>query len=366
MGTELRAPTWPAITADEAEATLALFPAAGSMAALEWHSPRPFSAAVLVRTTQGVFVLKRHHGRVRSVEGLKEEHAFIVHLACGISVPELMSTADGATAIALGEWTYELHRRSPGCDLYRDRPSWTPFLSHADAHAAGVALARLHDASRGFAAAKRATQPLVSSFSILPAADPVAAAEAYVRGRPALAAFVSEGPRSRQLSGLFGASAEGLAARLALDPPLWTHNDWHPSNLLWDGDGTVRTVFDFGLSDRSCAIHDLAIAIERTAISWLCLGRGDDGGLADPDTALALLAGYANIRPFGRDETETLVRLLPLVHVEFALSEVEYFAGVVSGHDSAVQAWNEYLLGHAAWFRSAPGQEFLLQIRQGT
>jgi hypothetical protein len=33
-------------------------------------------------------------------------------------------------------------------------------------------------------------------------------------------------------------------------------------------------VFDFGLADRSCAAHDLAIAIERTAFAWLELGGG--------------------------------------------------------------------------------------------
>ena len=366
MGTRLEAPTWPAVTADEAAAALEGFSTAGSLTDLEWHSPRPFSALALVRTTRGAFVLKRHHGRVRSCAGLAEEHAFIAHLARRISVPEVMSTADGATAVMLGEWTYELHRQAPGSDLYRDRLSWTPFLSHAHAHEAGVALARLHQASSGFDAPRRATQPLVSSLSILLAADPAAAAEAYVGARPALAAFLSEGSRRRQLAALFGASPEELAARLAVAPPLWTHNDWHPSNLLWDADGTVRTVFDFGLSDRTCAIHDLAIAIERTAVSWLELGLRDDGGIGDPDAALALLAGYAKIRPLGRDDVETLIHLLPLVHVEFALSEVEYFAGVVFDRGSALLAWNDYLLGHAAWFRSAPGQEFLLQIGRGT
>ena len=365
MGTELQAPTWPAITTDEAVATLAHFPTAGCLTALEWHSPRPFSAAALVRTTGGMFVLKRHHGRVRSPEGLAEEHGFIAHLARSICVPEIMSTADGATAIALGEFTYELHRRSPGRDLYRDRPSWAPFLSYAHAEAAGAALARLHQASRGFDAPKRAVQPLVSSLSILLAADPVAAAEAYARSRPALAAFLAEPPRRRQLAALFGKSAEPLVARLAVEPPLWTHNDWHPSNLLWDEDGTVRTVFDFGLSDRTCAINDLAIAIERTAISWLRLGRGDDRGIADPTAALALLAGYAAVRTLGRGEREMLVRLLPLVHVEFALSEIDYFVSAASDCGSAVLAWNDYLLGHVAWFRSAAGQDLLLRIGQG-
>lgn len=365
MGTEMLAPTWPAITAGEAAAMLAPFPAAGALTGVHWHSPRPFSAAALLHTTQGAFMLKRHHRRVRSPDGLAEEHRFIAHLGRGIAVPEVMATAAGATAIASGEWTYELHRQAPGLDLYRDRLSWTPFLSHAHAHAAGVALARLHQASHGFGATARASQPLVASFTILPAADPVTAAAAYVAARPALATFLSARAWRRQLAALFAPMEPGLAARLAGQRPLWTHNDWHPSNLLWGTDGAVRTVFDFGLADRTCAIHDLATAIERTAIAWLRLGQGGDEDIADPGAALALLAGYMAILPLHRDDHDLLVNLLPLVHVEFALSEIEYFVGVAADPASAALAWDGYLLGHAAWFRSAPGRDFLRRIGRG-
>ncbi|KAH2812438.1 hypothetical protein KXV85_005083, partial [Aspergillus fumigatus] len=123
MGTELEAPVWPAITADEAGAVLVHFPQAGGLIGLHWHSPRPFSAATLVEAAGGRFILKRHHHRLRSPDALAQEHGFIAHLrAAGVHVPEVME-ARGGTAIAQGEWTYELHRLSPGLDLYRDRPS---------------------------------------------------------------------------------------------------------------------------------------------------------------------------------------------------------------------------------------------------
>jgi Ser/Thr protein kinase RdoA (MazF antagonist) len=363
MGTAMETPTWPAITIDEAAAVIASFPAAGRLTALHWHSPRPFSAATLVHTTEGAFFLKRHHHSLRSIAGLAEEHAFIAHLAsAGVSVPEILSAADGATAIAWDEWSYELHREAPGLDLYRDSLSWTPFLSHAHAHAAGVALATLHVASRSFSAPARRPQPLIASFTILPAANPVAAAEAYVAARPAMAAFLAARPWRRELGQLFAALGEGLPSMLADQVPLWTHNDWHPSNLLWADDGSVRTVFDFGLADRTCAVHDIATAIERTAVQWLKLGQGEDATIADPDAALALLAGYARIEPLSRSDIATIVRLLPLVHVEFALSEIDYFTGVVADPASAALTWDEYLVGHAAWFRSAPGQDFLRRI----
>ncbi|MGA1798913.1 phosphotransferase [Sphingomonas sp. 4RDLI-65] len=364
MGTELETPVWPAIEDDEAEAVLARFPAAGRIEGLRWHSPRPFSAATLVDTTRGSFLLKRHDRHVRSVSGLAQEHAFAAHLAAaGVSVPEVMLAEDGATAIAVGEGTYELHRRAAGADLYRDRPSWTPFLLPGHAHAAGVALARLNQASHGFDAPARTVQPLVASFTILPATDPLAAAEAYVAARPALAAFLADRPWRRQLASLFAASVSGLAPRLAAHRPLWTHNDWHPSNLLWAPDGTVETVFDFGLADRTCAVHDLATAIERTAIAWLELGK--NAAIADPEAALSLIAGYATIRPLDPAEIETMLRLLPLVHLEFALSEVAYFAGVLGDHVAATQAWDQYAIGHAEWFLSASGQDFLARIALG-
>ncbi len=377
MGTEMEPPTWPAITAEDAVDALARFPAAGRMTALHWHSPRPFSAAALIHTTRGALLLKRHHRRLRSIEGLAEEHAFIAHLAnVGVSVPEILATADGGSAVAIGAWTYELHRAAPGADLYRDRLSWTPFLSHTQAHAAGVALARLHSAARSFAGPVRRQQPLVASFTILPAADPVAAAEAYVAARPALARFLATRPWRQELARLFGALGEGLPALLADQPRVWTHNDWHPSNLLWADDGTVRTVFDFGLADRTCAVHDIATAIERTAVRWLDLGldlgpnvafdlgQGADD-IGDPDAALALLAGYATVLPLSRAEIATIVRLLPLVHLEFALSEVDYFTDVVADPASAALAWDGYLVGHAEWFLSAPGQVFLRRIDGG-
>ena len=360
MGMALAAPIWPAITASEAEKILAHFPAAGTPVAVQWHSPRPFSAAALVQTERGAFLLKRHHRTVRTPDGLGDEHRLIAHLrTAGVSVPEIVTTHDGASAFVEGAWTYELQRKAPGLDLYRDRPSWTPFLSHDHAHAAGMALARLHLAARGFDAPAREPQPLVASFTIMPASDPLAAAGNYVAARPALAAFLAGRPWRQELARLFAAHGQGLAERLSGSPSLWTHNDWHPSNLLWTQDGAVQTVFDFGLATRTCALHDLATAIERTAVDWLRLGEHGDRMSADPEAALALLRGYHAILPLNAGEVETIARLLPLVHVEFALSEIDYFHGIVGDAGDAALAWDGYLVGHAEWFRSRSGRAFL-------
>lgn len=365
MGTALEAPTWPAITEPEAAAILSQFPAAGQLAEIRWHSPRPFSAAAIVATDKGEFLVKRHHRRLRTPGALSEEHAFIAHLrAAGAPVPEVLTTHDGWGAVALDDGTYEMHRRSPGTDLYRDRQSWTPFLSMAHAHEAGAALARLHHAAQGFAAPARGPHPLVSGFTIVPAHDPMAAVDAYVAARPALARFLAGRSWRAELSALFAALGQGLAERLAGEPPLWTHNDWHPSNLLWSANGGASTVFDFGLATQTCALHDLATAIERSAIAWLDLPDGGDMH-GDAAAALAILGGYVSVAPLTAMQIDTLVRLLPLVHVEFALSEIDYFAGVLKDDAQAMMAWRDYLMGHAEWFVSAPGRAFLKQVAHG-
>jgi Ser/Thr protein kinase RdoA (MazF antagonist) len=366
MGTALEAPAWPAITPAEAEAILPRFPAAGSLVGLRWHSPRPFSAATVVQTSRGEFFLKRHHRLVRSPEALAPEHGFIAHLgAGGVPVPEIMAAEDGSGVVAEGEWTYELHRKAPGLDLYRERQSWTPFLSHGQAHAAGAALARLHVAAQGFDAPARTAQPLVASFTIVPSPDPLAAAEAYVAARPALAAYLADRPWRAELRWLFVVLGAGLPERLPSQPPLWTHNDWHPSNLLWTSEGDVRSVIDFGLATRTCALHDLATAIERTAIEWLRMGQGADDIIADAGAAIALLEGYRSVSPLSLEDVETVLRLLPLAHIEFALSEIDYFAGILADRAQAAVAWDDYLIDHADWFLSPPGRDFLQRIAQG-
>lgn len=364
MGTDLEPPQWPAITHAEAQQLLARFPAAGRLERLTWHSPRPFSAATLADTSAGTLFLKRHHPQLRTPDQLADEHAFLEHLGQhGQPVVELLATATGATALQLGDWTWEVHRKAPGLDLYRDRQSWTPFLSTAHARAAGAALARLHESAEGFAAPARTPQPLVTSLTILSAADPIAAATRYVQRRPALAAYLSAKPWQAVLGGIF--AQHGLAdwaPDLAAQPALWTHNDWHASNLLWTDAGTIASILDFGLSDRTCALHDLATALERSAVRWLALEPGHPSDLAECDDARALLEGYAAVRPLRPADRILLARLLPLVHVEFALSEVDYFAGVAARPMLADLAWDDYLIGHADWFLSTPGRALLAAV----
>ncbi len=63
-----------------------------------------------------------------------------------------------------------------------------------------------------------------------------------------------------------------LAPLLPALTPLWTHNDLHASNLFWSESGPnarATAIIDFGLADRTNAVHDLAHAIERNIVEWL-------------------------------------------------------------------------------------------------
>jgi len=153
-------------------------------------------------------------------------------------------------------------------------------------------------------------------------------------------------------------------------PPLWTHNDLHASNLFWSDFGPsaqATAIIDFGLADRTNAVHDLANAIERNIVEWLAL-------IADPahsedvpihlDHLHALLDGYESVRPLSAEESAALAPMTPLCHAEFALSEADYFLGVLHSEEKAQMAHEGWLVGHARWFRSSAGKRLLDAIEQ--
>ncbi|MCC8442789.1 phosphotransferase [Xanthomonas cannabis] len=368
MSLALAPPDWPALTLEEIRRVLQRLPTLGGAQDVQWHSARPFSAAARVETATGPVIVKRHHCRVRSVAALREEHAFMAHLRrAGAPVVEVLHAADGQTAFAHDAWVYEVQRVGAGHDLYRDAVSWTPFIDTAHAHAAGAALAQLHRAARGFAAPARSSAVLVANLQVFAQAEPLPALQRALPTRPHLAAALHGYPWQRDLATHvlpWHARAWPLLSAPGAMPPLWTHGDWHASNLLWNTDhGATRVsaIFDFGLSDRNSALFDLATAIERNLIPWLHL---DIGARAQPELAQldALLDGYAAHCPLGAAQLRCLAALLPIVHVDFALSEIDYFAGITHSADNVDIAYHRYLLGHADWFSSADGQALLAHL----
>ena len=360
MDGSLVEPDWQPLRPNELRMLFRQFPTLDGPAEVVSVSPRPLSAAGVVRTRAGCVFVKRHHHMVRDREGLREEHRFIEYLAAaGAQVPRVLASASGETAIELGEWTYEIHAVPPGIDLYGEAISWTPFRTTGHARAAGEALARLHLAAEGFDAPRRKPQPLVASFSIFSAADPAAELEHYLAARPALTEHGEARRCAMEALDLLGPFYAELRHLLPAPAPLWTHNDLHASNLFWSDDSNdarATAVIDFGLADRTNAVHDIAQAIERNIVEWLVLVRDPAHPERVPihfDHLHALLAGYEQVRRLSNEEAAALPAMTALGHAEFALSEADYFLGVLRSEESARMAYDGWLVGHARWFCGA-------------
>lgn len=358
------APDWPTLSPTEVDTLLHGYPQLGTPGRIKWHSPRPLSAACLVETDAGIVFIKRHHHSVRSVASLNEEHRFTAHLRHhGMPIPAVVMDAAGESAAALGDWTYEIHEHASGIDLYRETLSWTPLPEKSHALTAGAMLASLHNAAEGYDATQRDTHILVARSDLICAANPVDTLRVQLPQRPGLASYL----KGREWeSDLLEAMAPWHAAaqpQLALQSRLWTHGDWHVSNLCWTDrtpDAAISAVLDFGLAAANFVLFDLATAIERNAIAWLALDTGSD--IAKPDIAAALIEGYRQQRTLTASDVHLLAALLPLVHVDFALSEVEYYDAVTRSRANAAVAYDTFLRGHAAWFRTTHGKAFLQDI----
>jgi Ser/Thr protein kinase RdoA (MazF antagonist) len=382
-------PDWPPLTLAGLRPLLAQFSELGEPMHILSASPRPFSAAgivatqsgrgphgqAIVRGVEGRVFIKRHHRAVRDREGLVEEHRFLSHVFThGAAVPRVFASVTGETAIESGDWTYEVHEIPPGIDLYEDAISWTPFRSAAHAHSAGAALARLHVAAQNFNAPPRHPRPLVASFTIFAAADPSAAMERYLAARPSLAGHKPVHSCAEQALDLLAPFHAKLAPLLPALAPLWTHNDLHASNLFWSDAGPsadltahATAIIDFGLADRTNAVHDIAHAIERNIIGWFALVNDPAHPDAVPihlDHLQAFLDGYESIRPLTSEESDALAPMTALCHAEFALSEADYFLGALHSEEKAAMAYDGWLVGHARWFRSVPGQMLLDALRR--
>jgi Ser/Thr protein kinase RdoA (MazF antagonist) len=268
--------------------------------------------------------------------------------------------------VARGDFVYEVHEVAPGIDLYRDAMSWTPFASTGHARAAGAALARLHRAAAGFGWPARPPAVLMNSCDVITAADPLTEVAAISRRRPGLGRYLAGRDWRRDLARDLVPAVRRAGPLLGALERRWGHGDWHPSNLTWDAAGPgaeVTAVFDFGLANRTFAVHDLALALERSTIAWLDLAESGEAGV-DIDAVDALLDGYQELRPLGPAEAAALPELLPVVHAEYALSEIEYFADVVAAPGLADLAYDTYLIGHTRWFADPDGAALLDHLRR--
>ena len=196
--------------------------------------------------------------------------------------------------------------------------------------------------------------------------NPYKRMEAYLESRPLLRAYAEKRDWRASFEELLMPLYEKLEPWLGYLRPLWTQNDFHASNLMWSGseeNAVVTGVVDFGLADRTNAVHDLATAIERNIVEWLQMDE-PQVDLVHLDHLDAMLGGYEEIRPLSYEEACALVAMLPLVHCEFALSETDYFLSILHSEERAYLAYEGYFLAHAQWFRGANGRRLLEHLER--
>jgi Ser/Thr protein kinase RdoA (MazF antagonist) len=353
-------PDWPPLLPDEIGSVLSRYPELRGSFEIVSVSPRPLSAASVVESGGGQVFVKRHARQVRDAEGLREEHRFMAHLrAHGAPVPQVLECDSGDTAVDAGEWTYEVHAIPCGVDAYEEAISWTPFRTPGHARSAGEMLAHLHLAAQGYDAPARRSRQLVAGFTIFADGCPMRNLDEYVSERPALQQYLAQSGCAQEAMDMLGPFHEELAPMLPELQLLWTHNDLHGSNLFWSDDGPAAkatAVIDFGLCDRTNAVHDLAHAMERSVVEWLSLVNSPDcpeGVPVHMDHLWAILEGYEGVRPLSDTERAALAPMSALCHAEFALSEADYFLSVLHSKEKAYMACEGYLLSHAQWWRGA-------------
>ena len=256
-----------------------------------------------------------------------------------------------------------MHGIPAGSILYEDAISWTPFQSLEHARSAGEMLARLHCAAENFGALVPQAASACRQLHDLRIAKcrrrPGAISRRPPRAGSTTRTLARTAPLALDLLAPFHDELKPLLPALS---PLWTHNDLHASNLFWSDRSPhahATSVIDFGLADRTNAVYDLAQAIERNIVEWLVLMQDPNAGDEVPvhlDHLWAMLDGYELYASSAAQKQPHWPRCCAICHAEFALTEADYFLGVLHSPEKARVATRDYLVGHAQWFRG-PGRE---------
>ena len=365
MGESLELKDWQDISAADLAQLQRLYPQLQGQAAVLWRSPRPFSSAMLIQVNQAAYFIKRSHRSFRTAADLKQEHQLIQHLADQqLPLPKIICSKDGATAVELDDWSYEVHEKAPGLDLYADHLSWKPFFCAAHAAQAGQMLAALHKAAENYPAVQgRSAQQLISNQDLLLSDDIAQAIRQRIQNSPALSAYFADQELDQAWLSQLAHVHEKIQAPMQRAPKIWTHNDLHASNLLWSENSDqaeISTVIDFGLTDRNSAIYDLAVTVERNFIDWLALNQTQDIHIDEAGLQAFIQAYVKHAHPL--KELAILPELIKIVHTDFAVSELEYFAGITRNFKHADAAYHDWLIAHTDWFFKLQGQQFCQKL----
>jgi Ser/Thr protein kinase RdoA (MazF antagonist) len=313
-------------------------------------------AVARCRTARGEVYLKRQPPMGRARSQVEWQHRLTNHLA-DRGVP-------AALALGLlerdGLW-YELHEPAAGTDVYEGADSWDPFGSDAHVAAAGRMLARLHEAGADFL--DRTPQPQVGFVVQLGmvAHEPVEAVERLAAARPAVADHLASREWKRPVEAAYAEPFARLRPLLGDLPPRPLHGDWQTNNLFFSGDD-VAGIIDFHQADYAPRVLDLAVAVERNCFFWNRISAGDDGAF-DLRQAELLATTYAAETPLEPAERQSFADVLAVCQFEYGISFLDYYRGVEGDREKADWAWDTFVLGHAAWWRSPAGRAAAARIQ---
>lgn len=376
MGTTLEDKDWAHISLVELTTLQRFYFSLKGDINIVWRSPRPFSSAAIIDVvpenelnpyTTASYFIKRSHRSFRTAKDILQEHAVIQHLASkAIPVSVLMSSDEGKTALEIGDWTYEVHKKAQGFDLYAEQQSWTAFFYPEHAAKAGGLLAKLHVAMLNFSEQhNRSAHYLVSNQKLLQSENIVDAIQSRIETSPELSQYFQNKVFDQAFLDRITSSHQQIKKTLQQATPIWTHNDLHASNLLWSeqsASAEISTVFDFGLADRNSAVYDLAIAIERNFIDWLSLENATEIAIDEAGLTAFLKAYFSEIHV--QEDFSVLPELLKIVHLDFAFSELEYFVGITKNEKHADAAYYDWMIGHIDWFYGQQGQQFIQTLKR--
>ncbi len=350
------------------------------------HSTRPTAAGVLVEVdraekdppevgerSRALFV-KRFAPGTATPASLAPTHRLAAHLAArGLPTPTFLDvdrSHPGATSeptvleptvLESGGWLYEVSTAAEGEDRYRTTPSWTPPHTMAEARHLGAVAAQIALAARDFAEPAAPVSVFRSAFDLLAQPDLL---DPWLEERPGVRRYLDRTGRPLR-EDLQRQHDDFVAPVAALLPELgssWVHGDLHVSNEFWRGE-EVSSIIDLGLAGRVFPLYDLAVAIERNALRWPEILRGDDTAYR-LDVATAIIEGYAAVRPLSDAERIALPALLPVVQSESALHWIEYQNGCC--HDQAAADWSYqvFFQAHPEWFSSPAGRDLTRRLVQ--
>ncbi len=209
------------------------------------------SPAVVAVTGRGQYFLKQRSPRYSDPPRLTYDHSLMRHLArAGLPVVPAIKTPEGRRWVGAGERVYELYPWVEG-------KAFDP-TSEGELRAAGELLARLHQATEGFAPSGR--KALGRLF------DPRERLPEIAEAQELLAEGVSPGERTVEEAGRvlerLEAEARGLLERVP-DERYWVlpqaivHGDYHPANVKYQA-GQIVGLFDWDWASRQARLKDVA------------------------------------------------------------------------------------------------------------